>query len=158
VTALLGVLVTFVLGNAFAFGLAGAAVSAVGVIVYAAAPWRPARTTEGEALTVRAAGFEHFLRTAERSVSVSRNGSGCSRITSRTRSGSDSCSNGSAALVLSIGPAALTHRHRRAFHCDKDLWGWFVNSTSRPPKRLRRRHDMLLCKPPGFRVRAPGSA
>src|SRR5206468_1451947 len=46
-------------------GLAGAAVSAVGVLVYAAAPWRPARTATGEALTLRAAGFEHFLRTAE---------------------------------------------------------------------------------------------
>jgi hypothetical protein len=65
VTALVGIPVTFVLGNAFALGLAGAAVSALGVIVYAVAPWRPARTTEGQALALRAAGFEHFLRTAE---------------------------------------------------------------------------------------------
>jgi predicted membrane protein DUF2207 len=65
VTALVGIAVTFVLGNAFTLGLAGAAVSAVGVVVYAAAPWRPSRTAEGEALTMRAAGFEHFLRTAE---------------------------------------------------------------------------------------------
>jgi len=65
VTALAGILVTFALGNAFALGLAGAAVSAVGIVVYAVAPWRPARTTEGEALMLRAAGFEHFLRTAE---------------------------------------------------------------------------------------------
>jgi hypothetical protein len=64
-TALAGVAVTFVLGNAFTLGLAGAAVSAVGTVVYAAAPWRPARTAEGEALMMRAAGFEHFLRTAE---------------------------------------------------------------------------------------------
>ena len=56
---------TFVLGNLFSLGLAGAAVSAVGVLVYAASPLRPARTTTGEALTLRAAGFEHFLRTAE---------------------------------------------------------------------------------------------
>ena len=65
VTALVGIAVTFVLGNAFGLGLAGAATSAVGVVVYAAAPWRPARTAEGEALMMRAAGFEHFLRTAE---------------------------------------------------------------------------------------------
>lgn len=65
VTALVGIAVTFVLGNLFSLGLAGAAVSAVGVLVYAAAPWRPARTATGEALTLRAAGFEHFLRTAE---------------------------------------------------------------------------------------------
>jgi Predicted membrane protein (DUF2207) len=65
VTALVGIAVTFVLGNAFSLGLAGAAVSAIGVLVYAAAPWRPARTAKGEALTLRAAGFEHFLRTAE---------------------------------------------------------------------------------------------
>jgi hypothetical protein len=65
VTALAGIAVTFVLGNAFTLGLAGAAVSAVGVVVYATAPWRPARTTEGERLMLRAAGFEHFLRTAE---------------------------------------------------------------------------------------------
>ena len=56
---------TFVLGNAFSLGLAGAAVSAVGVLAYAVAPWRPARTAKGEALTLRATGFEHFLRTAE---------------------------------------------------------------------------------------------
>jgi hypothetical protein len=65
VTALAGIAVTFALGNAFALGLAGAAVSAVGIVVYAAAPWRPARTAEGEALMMRAAGFEHLLRTAE---------------------------------------------------------------------------------------------
>jgi hypothetical protein len=65
VTVLVGIAVTFVLGNAFGLGLAGAAVSAVGIVVYAAAPWRPARTAEGEALMMRAAGFEHFLRTAE---------------------------------------------------------------------------------------------
>ena len=65
VTALVGIAVTFVLGNLFSLGLAGAAVSAVGVLVYAASPWRPARTTTGEALTLRAAGFEHFLRTAD---------------------------------------------------------------------------------------------
>jgi hypothetical protein len=65
VTALVGIAVTFVLGNAFTLGLAGAAVSAVGIVVYAAAPWRPARTTQGEALMMRTAGFEHFLRTAE---------------------------------------------------------------------------------------------
>jgi len=65
VTALAGIGVTFVLGNAFTLGLIGAAVSAIGIVVYAAAPWRPARTAEGEALMMRAAGFEHFLRTAE---------------------------------------------------------------------------------------------
>ena len=65
VTALAGIAVTFVLGNLFSLGLAGAAVSAIGVLVYAAAPWRPARTAMGEALTLRAAGFEQFLRTAE---------------------------------------------------------------------------------------------
>ena len=46
-------------------GLAGAAISAIGVIVYAAAPWRPARTAAGTALARRASGFELFLRTAE---------------------------------------------------------------------------------------------
>src|SRR5205814_1934773 len=65
VTALVGIAVTFVLGNAFSLGLAGASVSAVGIAVYAIAPWRPARTTEGEALMMRTAGFEHFIRTAE---------------------------------------------------------------------------------------------
>ncbi|TMF81422.1 MAG: DUF2207 domain-containing protein [Chloroflexi bacterium] len=64
-TALAGIPLTFLFGNAFGLGLAGAAVSAIGVLVYAAAPWRPARTAEGKALTLRAAGFEHFLRTAE---------------------------------------------------------------------------------------------
>src|SRR5438552_3157815 len=59
------VAMSFALGNLFSLGLAGAAVSAIGVLVYAAAPWRPARTATGEALTLRAAGFEHFLRTAE---------------------------------------------------------------------------------------------
>ena len=65
VAALAGIGVTFVLGNLFSLGLPGAAVSAIGVLVYAAAPWRPARTAKGDALTLRAAGFEHFLRTAE---------------------------------------------------------------------------------------------
>jgi hypothetical protein len=65
VIALAGVPVTFVLGNTLALGLAGAAVSAIGFVVYAAAPWRPARTEVGAALAVRAAGFELFLRTAE---------------------------------------------------------------------------------------------
>jgi uncharacterized protein (TIGR04222 family) len=65
VTALAGIGVTFVLGNMLTLGLVGAAISAVGVVVYAAAPWRPARTPEGQALMRRAAGFEQFLRTAE---------------------------------------------------------------------------------------------
>jgi len=65
VTALAGIAVTFVLGNLFTLGLAGAAISAIGVIVYAAAPWRPARTVAGMALARRASGFELFLRTAE---------------------------------------------------------------------------------------------
>jgi hypothetical protein len=65
VTALAGIAVTFALGNALSLGLTGAAVSAVGVVVYAAAPWRPTRTAKGEALTLRVAGFEHFIRTAE---------------------------------------------------------------------------------------------
>lgn len=65
VTALAGIPVTFVLGNTLALGLVGAAVTAIGVVVYAAAPWRPARTSAGAALALRAAGFELFLRTAE---------------------------------------------------------------------------------------------
>src|SRR5256886_6048419 len=55
VTALVGIAVTFVLGNAFTLGLAGAAVSAVGGVVFALAPWRPARTAEGGALVIRPA-------------------------------------------------------------------------------------------------------
>jgi hypothetical protein len=65
VTALAGIPVTFVLGNTLALGLAGAAITAIGLVVYAAAPWRPARTRAGAELALRAAGFEMFLRTAE---------------------------------------------------------------------------------------------
>lgn len=65
VTALAGIAVTFVLGNTLGLGLVGAAIFAVGVAVYATAPWRPARTAAGLALARRAAGFELFLRTAE---------------------------------------------------------------------------------------------
>ncbi len=65
VSALAGIPVTFVFGNAFGLGLVGAAVSAVGLVVYALAPWRPARTAAGAALGDRAAGFARFLRTAE---------------------------------------------------------------------------------------------
>src|SRR2546430_15595189 len=64
-TALAGIPVTFVFGNAAGLGLVGAAIFALGVIVYALAPWRPARTAAGTALGRRAAGFESFLRTAE---------------------------------------------------------------------------------------------
>ena len=65
VTALVGIPVTFVLGNTLGLGLAGAAITAVGLVIYVAAPWRPARTRAGEALALRVSGFELFLRTAE---------------------------------------------------------------------------------------------
>lgn len=65
VLALAGIAVTFVLGNTLGLGLVGAAVTAVGVVVYATSPWRPARTPAGEALARRVAGFRLFLRTAE---------------------------------------------------------------------------------------------
>ena len=64
-TALAGIPLTFVFGNAAGLGLVGAAVFAIGVVVYALAPWRPARTPAGQGLGLRAAGFELFLRTAE---------------------------------------------------------------------------------------------
>src|SRR2546428_13831544 len=37
----------------------------MGVLVYAAARWRQARTDEGDALTLRQAGFERFVPPAE---------------------------------------------------------------------------------------------
>ena len=64
-TALAGIPLTFVFGNAAGLGLVGAAVFAIGVVVYALAPWRPARTAAGQGLGLRVAGFELFLRTAE---------------------------------------------------------------------------------------------
>ena len=64
-TALAGIPLTFVFGNAAGLGLVGAAVFAIGVVVYALAPWRPARTAAGQGLGLRVAGFELFLRMAE---------------------------------------------------------------------------------------------
>jgi hypothetical protein len=105
VTALAGIPVTFVRGNTLALGLAGGAIAAIGLVVYAAAPWRPARTRAGAELALRAAGFEMSLRTAEAQRQRFAEEERLSEDYLPWRSRSDSWSNGAAALGSSTDPA-----------------------------------------------------
>jgi len=130
ITALAGIPLTFLFGNAFGLGLAGAAVSAIGVLVYA-----PLKVTR---LRCARPASNTSSAPPSRSDSASRNGNGYPRTTCRTRSGSDSWSSGFTALALLTGRATLRDQHPPGFRSEQDLQGWSASSTLRERDRQQR--------------------
>jgi hypothetical protein len=150
VTALAGIPVTFVRGNTLALGLAGGAIAAIGLVVYAAAPWRPARTRAGAELALRAAGFEMSLRTAEAQRQRFAEEERLSEDYLPWRSRSDSWSNGAAALGSSTDPATSRRLPLRSFRCKRDCWVWFGSSKGPRRRPARRRHRTAFTRPLGL--------